>query len=179
MRKLTLLFALLTLFAGYAAAQVTQVSGQGFDKADGLPVIGATVSVEGTKIVGITDVDGRFSLKGLTPAHQTISVSFIGYEKVSTPAKSEMKIYLETKAQMMDEVIVVAFGKQKREAFTGSAAVVTAAEITQQQVTNPIEALNGKVAGLQMTDNNSLATGTEPTIRIRGFSSRSTPTTSL
>ncbi len=171
MRKLTLLFALLTLFAGYAAAQVTQVSGQVFDKADGLPVIGATVSVEGTKIVGITDVDGRFSLKGLTPAHQTISVSFIGYEKVSTPAKSEMKIYLETKAQMMDEVIVVAFGKQKREAFTGSAAVVTAAEITQQQVTNPIEALNGKVAGLQMTDNNSLATGTEPTIRIRGFSS--------
>lgn len=171
MRKLTLLLALVILCVGNAAAQVTQVSGQVLDKEDGLPIIGATVSVAGTSLVVATDNDGKFKFSGLTPAHQTIDISYIGYEPVSAKAQSEMKIFMTTKAKMMDEVIVVAFGKQKREAFTGSAAVVTASEITQQQVTNPIEALNGRVAGLQMTDNNSLATGTTPTIRIRGFSS--------
>ena len=147
MRKLTLLLALVILCVGNAAAQVTQVSGQVFDKEDGLPIIGATVSVAGTSLVVATDNDGKFKFSGLTPAHQTIDISYIGYEPVSAKAQSEMKIFMTTKAKMMDEVIVVAFGKQKREAFTGSAAVVTASEITQQQVTNPIEALNGRVAG--------------------------------
>lgn len=56
---------------------------------------------------------------------------------------------------MMDEVMVVAFGKQKRESFTGSASVLSADAISKQQVTNPIEALDGLVTGLQMTQTNS------------------------
>lgn len=162
---------MLILAIVYTEAQVTQVSGQVFDKENNEPITGATVSVQGTSLAVATDIEGRFQLVGLTPSHQTIDVSFVGYEKVSLPAQSEMTIYLTTKATMMDEVIVVAFGKQKREAFTGSASVVTADEITRLQVTNPVEALNGNVTGLQMSDNNSLATGATPTIRVRGFSS--------
>lgn len=171
MRKFTLFLALVLLFAGYAAAQVTNVTGQVFSKDDGLPVIGATVSVEGTSIAVATDSDGRFKLAGLTPQHQTITVSFVGYEKESLKAEPDMKIYLTTRSLQMDEVIVVAFGKQKREAFTGSATVVNASDIARQQVNNPIEALNGRVPGMAMTDDNSMATGSTPTIRIRGFSS--------
>lgn len=171
MRKLTLILALVLSFTNYAAAQVQQASGQVFDKEDGLPLIGATVSVPGTSIAVATDNDGRFKLTGLTPSHQSITVSFVGYEKESVKAGTDMKIYMSAKAKLMDEVLVVAFGKQKRESFTGSATVITAEEITQQQVNNPLEALNGKVAGLQMTDNNSLATDATPKIRVRGFSS--------
>ena len=171
MRKFTLLLALVALVACHAAAQVTQVSGQVFDKENGEPLLGATVSVAGTSIAVATDSEGRFRLTGLTPAHQTVTVSYVGYDKESQTAKAEMKFFLTSKSQMMDEVIVVAFGKQKREAFTGSATVVSSQEIAQQQVNNPIEALSGKVAGMQMTESNSLSTGATPTIRVRGFSS--------
>lgn len=159
------------LLVCHAVAQVTQVSGQVIGKSDGLPIIGAVVAVEGTKIVTLTDIDGHFSLSGLTPDHQMITVTYVGYKKETVKAEREMKIYLDTESRLMDEVIVVAFGKQKREAFTGSATVITADEITRMQVNNPIEALNGKVAGMQMTDANSLSTDATPTIRIRGFSS--------
>ena len=171
MRKLTLLLALVALLACHAAAQVTQVSGQVFDKENGEPLIGAVVLVEGTSNAVTTDIDGRFQLKGLTPAHQSISVSYVGFAKETQPAKAEMKIYLTPTTRQMDELIVVAFGKQKREAFTGSATVVSAAEISQQQVNNPVQALNGRVAGMQMMESNSLAAGAAPTIRVRGFSS--------
>ena len=147
MRKLTLILALVALFAYHAAAQVTQVSGQVLDEENGEPLTGAVVLVEGTNNAVTTDIDGYFELKGLTPAHQSISVSYVGFSKKTQPAKAQMKIYLTPTSRQMDELIVVAFGKQKREA------------------------LSGRVAGMQMTENNSLATGATPTIRVRGFSS--------
>lgn len=166
-----LFLTLLMLYAGNAAAQITRVEGQVFDKEDGEPIVGATVSVDGTTIATATDIDGKFTLNGLPSAHQKITVTYIGYEKQTLKAEPNMKVYMVTKAEMMDEVIVVAFGKQKREAFTGSASVINSADITRQQVTNPIEALKGMVPGLQMTDNNGNTSGSDPEIRIRGFSS--------
>lgn len=171
MRKLTLLLALVALLACHAAAQVTQVTGQVFDKENGEPLTGAVVLVEGTKKAVATDLDGRFQLSGLTAEHQTITVSYVGFAKETLTAQSEMKIYLTSTSHQLDELIVVAFGKQKREAFTGSATVVSAAEITQQQANNPIDALSGRVAGMQMTESNSMATDATPQIRVRGFSS--------
>ncbi len=166
-----LFLTLLALYAGNATAQITRLEGQVFDKQDGEPLIGVTVMVDGTHIATVTDLDGKFSLAGLTPDHQKITVTYIGYEKQTLDAKPDMKIYLETKSEMMDEVIVVAFGKQKRESFTGSASVISATDITRQQVNSPVDALKGMVAGLQMTDNNSFSSDARPTIRIRGFSS--------
>lgn len=171
MRKLTLLLALVALLACHAAAQVTQVTGQVFDKENGEPLTGAVVLVEGTKKAVATDLDGRFQLSGLTAEHQTITVSYVGFAKETLTAQAEMKIYLTSTSHQLDELIVVAFGKQKREAFTGSATVVSAAEITQQQANNPIDALSGRVAGMQMTESNSMATDATPQIRVRGFSS--------
>ena len=166
-----LFLAMLVMYAGIATAQVTQVSGQVIDAEDGSPLTGATVSVAGTNLATATDLDGNFTLKGLKPAHQKITVSYIGYEKQTLPAQSKMKIAMKAANTTMDEVIVVAFGKQKREAFTGSATVIKSEEITRQQVTNPVEALNGKVAGLQMTEDNSLSVGSSPSMLVRGISS--------
>ncbi|WP_303332379.1 TonB-dependent receptor plug domain-containing protein, partial [uncultured Muribaculum sp.] len=88
-----------------------------------------------------------------------------------------MTVHLAVKSEMMDEVMVVAFGKQKRESFTGSASVLSADAISKQQVTNPIEALDGLVTGLQMTQTNSF--GSDPSILIRGIGSINASTAPL
>lgn len=87
-----------------------------------------------------------------------------------TAIKPNLKIVLKTDVQQMGEVLVVAFGEQKKAAFTGSAGVVKAENISTRQVTNVVDALNGKVAGVQMI-NASGAPDATPEIRIRGLSS--------
>lgn len=168
MKKAILLMVSL-LLAISVQAQLSRVTGTVYGSDDNSPLVGATVKVVGTNIVVPTDVDGRFTITGLKPGMKKVEVSYIGYSPKEADIKENMKVYLDVQNQMMDEVIVVAFGKQKRESFTGSAAVVSADEIAQQQVTNPIEALNGRVAGMNMTMANSYTE--DPTIRIRGISS--------
>ncbi len=169
MRKVMLLWALLLFAAVNAFAQNGRVSGQVLSAEDDLPLIGATVRVVGTNIAGATDVDGKFSLSGLSQSDKRLEVSYIGYETKIVDIKPDLVVRLELHSEMMDEVMVVAFGKQKREAFTGAASVVSAADIERQQVTNPIEALSGNVTGLQMLSVNSFTE--DPTILIRGVSS--------
>ncbi len=169
MRKLTLVLALMMSFAISAIAQMTRVSGQVLSEEDGEPIVGATVRVEGTTLAVASDAEGKFTITGLNPADKRLEISYIGYEPKKVDIKPDLKIYLTIKTEMMDEVLVVAFGKQKRESFTGSASMVGAASIERQQVTNPIEALNGKVTGLQMIESNSFTT--DPSITIRGLGS--------
>lgn len=164
-----LFLAFLLLMAGSAAAQNLRVSGQVLSAEDDSPLIGATVRVPGTSIACATDVDGRFTLAGVRSSDKQLEVSYIGYETKTVDIKPNLKIYLNLHTEIMDEVMVVAFGKQKREAFTGSASVLSASDIERQQVTNPIEALSGNVTGLQMISSNSFVS--DPTITIRGIGS--------
>lgn len=126
------------------------VSGSVFSAEDNEPLIGATVKVKGENIAVATDLDGRFILNGVSPSAKHLEVSYVGYQPQTVEIKPDMKIYLHTATEMLDEMIVVAFGKQKREAFTGSATVLSSAEIEKQQVTNPVQALDGRVPGLIM-----------------------------
>ncbi|MCM1503665.1 MAG: SusC/RagA family TonB-linked outer membrane protein [Muribaculum sp.] len=169
MRKILQLlgFLLLTVVEN-AVAQDVRVSGQVLAAEDDSPLIGATVRVPGTSIACATDADGKFTLK-VGASDRRLEVSYIGYETKLVDVKPELKIYLSVKTEVMDEVMVVAFGKQKRESFTGSASVVSAADIERQQVNNPLEALKGNVTGLQMTETNSF--NSDPTITIRGIGS--------
>lgn len=177
MRKLILMMVLLLLMAGNAMAQVTRTSGQVLSQDDGLPIIGATVRIQGSDIATATDADGRFSLSGFKASSKYLEVSSIGYETKVVEIKPEVTVHLAVKSEMMDEVMVVAFGKQKRESFTGSASVLSADAISKQQVTNPIEALDGLVTGLQMTQTNSF--GSDPSILIRGIGSINASTAPL
>jgi len=169
MRKAIFLLSLCMAIAINAQAQLTRVSGVVIGHDDDSPLAGATVKVVGTSIAVPTNIDGEFTITGLKPGMKQILVTYVGYEPKTVDIKPDMKIYLEVANNMMDEVIVVAFGKQKRESFTGSASVLTADQLSQQQVTNPIEALDGRIAGLNMTSANGFTDS--PTISVRGISS--------
>lgn len=150
-------------------AQQVQVTGTVKDNA-GNPVAGATILVEGTTNGTTSNADGSYSISAASDA--TLLVSFIGYQsqKLAIAGKTRIDIVLKEDSQAIDDVIVVAFGTAKKEAFTGSAAVIKSDDIVKSQQSNVAQALAGKVAGVQLT-NTSGQPGTSPDIRIRGFSS--------
>ena len=160
--------AALFLMVGTALAQ-TKVNGTVTSQEDGQPVIGASVLVVGTQVGTVTDANGRFELT-LPEGRKTLRITYVGMEPIVVSARPNMRIMLTSDQAALDEVIVVAYGTQKKSAFTGSAAVVGADEIGKVQVTNAVDALRGKAAGVQIT-NLSGAPGSTPTIRIRGVNS--------
>lgn len=167
--RINLILAWLLMFTVNVFAQGNSVTGSVFSSEDNEPLIGATVKVKGENNAVATDIDGRFTLKGVGPNAKHLEISYVGYQSQTVEIKPDLKIYLHPATEMLDEMIVVAFGKQKRESFTGSASVVGAEQIARQQVTNPIEALNGTVTGLTMTETNSFTS--DPSITIRGIGS--------
>ena len=120
-KRLTMFLACIFLSLGAALAQTT-ISGTVISSEDGLPVIGASVKVVGTNIGIATDLEGRFSLSA--PAGSKITVTSIGMQTLTLKGAANMKITLDPISNSIDEVMVVAYGTQKKSAFTGSAAVV-------------------------------------------------------
>lgn len=167
-KRLMMFLAALFLMVGTALAQ-TKVNGTVTSQDDGQPVIGASVLVVGTQVGTVTDVNGRFSLT-VPEGKKTLRITYVGMEPIEVSARPNMRIMLTSDQTALDEVIVVAYGTQKKSSFTGSAAVVGADEIGKVQVTNAIDALRGKAAGVQIT-NLTGAPGSTPTIRIRGVNS--------
>ena len=155
-RKLliTLTVTLGVCFATFA--QQLRITGTVKDHT-GLPVAGATILVS-------------FVIEA--PEDGTLLVSFIGYQsqQIAVAGKTHIDIVLKEDAQAIDDVIVMAFGTAKKEAFTGSAAVIKSDDIAKSQQSNVAQALAGKVAGVQIA-NTSGQPGSSPSIRIRGFSS--------
>lgn len=169
MKKLFLLLAALITFSISVMAQDQRVAGVVVGADNGEPLVGATVMGVGTSIGTVTDIDGNFSLS-LPAKVKKLSVSYVGMEtKEVNITPGDMTISLEN-SNVLDEVITVAYGTAKRSAFTGSASVLDASEIESVQVSNPVEALKGKVSGVQL-NSASGAPGSSPTIRIRGISS--------
>ncbi len=170
MKKLFLLLAALITFSISAMAQDVRVTGTVYGADNGEPLVGATVLGVGTSIGTVTDIDGNFALS-LPAKVKKLSVSYVGMEtkEVNVTPGTPMTIQLEN-SNVLDEVITVAYGTAKRSAFTGSASVLDASEIESVQVSNPVDALKGKVAGVQI-NSASGAPGSSPTVRIRGISS--------
>ncbi len=169
-RKIVLSLAAVLSVVGMAIAQNKQVSGTVTDT-KGAPVFGATVVVEGTTIGTSTDAQGKYTLNA--PADGMLSVSFIGYsdQTVAIDGKTVVNVVLTESAHALDDVIITAYGEAKREAFTGSAVMVKTEEIVKSQTTNAIDALNGKVPGLQIINASGQPGGASPTVIIRGISS--------
>ena len=167
-KRLTMFFAALFLMIGTALAQ-TKVNGTVISQDDNEPVIGASVLVVGTQVGTVTDANGQFSLT-VPAGKSTLRITYVGMEPIEVSARPNMRIMLTSDQHALDEVIVVAYGTQKKSAFTGSASVVGSEEIGKLQVTNVVDALKGKAAGVQMTKASG-APGSTSTIRIRGISS--------
>ena len=169
-KRLMTLLAVLFLFVGGVLAQ-TKVSGTVVSQDDGQPVIGATVKVVGTNNATATDVNGHFSLSAKTGA--TLEVSSVGMITQKVQASGNMTVVLENDDKMLDEVMVVAYGTQKKSAFTGSATQVDSKAIEAHVSTNVTSALAGSAPGVQIINQSGDPVSGSPTIRIRGIGSMS------
>lgn len=171
MRKLLSIIACLVMSTAMLMAQNKTVVGRVISSEDGEPIIGASVTVPGTNVGTVTDVDGNFSLK-VSDDVKEVKVSFVGMETqtVKVTGKS-LKVILSANDEVLDEVMVVAFGTTTKEAFTGSAAVLKAEDLSAKVTTNVAEALVGSVAGLQMRGANGAPGSNAGEINIRGIAS--------
>ena len=160
---LTALFSLVTM-NGYAQGKA--VTGKIIDST-GEPVIGASVLVKGTSNGVISDIDGNFSLQGVAN-DAILQISFVGYksQEISVAGKSKIDVTLVEDTEMLDEVVVVGYGVQKKSDVTGALASVSSEELNTKPVSNAFEALQGKAAGVDITS--SQRPGELGDIRIRG-----------
>ena len=161
---------LLMMAATLAQAQNITVTGVVKDSSNGEPVPFAAIQLEGTMVGGQTDLDGLYSME--VPADGVLIFSSIGYTETRVPVagKAQHDVLLSPDTQMIEETIVVAFGTATKESFTGSAAVVKSDDIAKVQSSDVTRALEGVVAGVQMTTSSG-SLGSGPSIRIRGTSS--------
>ena len=168
MKKLfLLLIAICAISLGMSAQQV--VRGQVTDP-NGEPLIGATVQPVGGGNGAATDVNGEFSLN-LPYNVKTLKVSYVGYKTQELPVQPSMAITLsDNGATNLDEVMVVAYGTAKKTSYTGSAEAVTNKKLELRPVTDATKALEGNVAGLQVTAASGQP-GSSPSIQIRGYGS--------
>lgn len=172
MKKIVLFF-LLILCAQAGLAQNQTIKGTVVDAAN-LPVIGATVMVEGSSKGAVTDLDGNFTI-GDVPAGAKISVTYVGMKTQTLTASPQMEIKLEDDSQMLDQVVVIGYGSAKAKDLTSPIAVIKGDELLSTPSSSPMAAMQGKVAGVNVV--NSGAPGAGPTVKIRGNGSfaNSTP----
>ncbi len=133
--------------------------------ANGDPIPGASIRIKGTTQGIMTDVDGNFALK--CEKGQTLIVSFVGYENQVVEADSRLNIEMQEDRKMLDDVVVIGYGTQRREAVTGSVANVSADRLMENPSSNVTQALQNRIAGVDMQQTNSQP-GAEMRIRIRG-----------
>ncbi|WP_337042276.1 SusC/RagA family TonB-linked outer membrane protein [Emticicia sp. 17c] len=161
-----LLFFLLSLFsAGTLMAQVRGVvkneNGEAFQ--------GVNVLIKGETKGTITDANGRYELTA--SGESTLVFSFLGYKSLEIKVRNqkEINVSLEVDDALMEEVIVVGYGTQKKSSLTGAVSSITNKELSTQPVISATQAMQGRVAGVSIVNNSS--PGAEPVVRIRGVGS--------
>ena len=167
-KRLMTLLAVLFLFVGGVLAQ-TKVNGTVVSQDDGQPVIGASVLVVGTNVGTTTNANGQFSLT-CPEGKNTLRITYVGMEPIEVSARPNMRILLTSDQRALDEVIVVGYGTQKREAKTGSITTVGGDEIADIPAISVDKMLAGKLAGVMVTQTSGQP-GSASNIRIRGISS--------
>lgn len=166
-RKLTMLLVCLFLSIGMAFAQ-KKITGTVISQDDGLPVIGATVMVQGTKTGTTTDMDGHFSLS--VPSGKKLVISYIGMESQTVSAKSGMKVTLVSSNTTVNEIVVTGMQKVDKRLFTGATTKIDAGNAKIDGMADISRSLEGRAAGVSV-QNVSGTFGTAPKIQVRGATS--------
>lgn len=145
---------------------VESITGTVYDE-NNEPVIGATVSANGAKGQGVmTDAFGHFTLRARVGA--PITIGYVGYKTVEMPASRDMQIYLQPTTEVLDQLVVVGYGEQKRANLTGAVASVDVARtLDSRPQTDVMKALQGSVPGLTITTTNG-GVSESANIKIRG-----------
>ncbi len=164
---LSLILVALLAISGYA--QQGAVSGTVTDAEDGMGLPGASILIQGTTTGTTTDIDGKFSL--MVGPNTVLEISYVSYvtQVITVQPNTTVNIALKSDTETLDEVIVIGYGVQKKEDKTGAVSTVEAAELNRGTLTDPIQALQGKAAGVSITKK-----GGDPndgySVRIRGAS---------
>ena len=167
-KKLMLLLVGL-LFGAVTLMAQKRVTGNVTD-ADGAPVIGATIKVNGTKVAAVTDAEGKFVLPNVPASAKTLSVSYIGMKTQEVSVSNNVSVVLAFEDELLDEAIVVAYGVAKKGSFTGSVSQMKAKDLQKMQVSNVSKGLEGQMAGVQITSATGQP-GSQASINIRGIGS--------
>ena len=167
MKKLSMMLAGLFLSVGISLAQTT-VTGTVVSYEDNEPIIGATIQVVGNAGVGtITDYDGNFTLD-VPEGMKTLRITYVGMEPLEVAVSTKtLRIQLRNDVHTLDEVVVVAYGTQKKTSLTGSIQEVKSEAIELRPTSSVASALEGSVTGVQVNSTVG-APGEDPQIRIRG-----------
>lgn len=162
-----LFFSTLSLQAQQTEAQNT-VKGSVTSSADGEPLPGVNIAIKGSNTGTITDIDGNY-LISVNPS-DTLVFSFIGYttQEILVGQQTTVNVILEEDYLLINEVVVVGYGTLRRSDLTGAVSSVGEEEMTQVSLADPVQALQGRVAGMQVL-NSSGDPGSAPIIRLRGI----------
>jgi TonB-linked SusC/RagA family outer membrane protein len=160
------------------AANAQTVTGNVSDQS-GEPIIGASVTISGTTLGGVTDFDGNFTIHNVAKDAK-LSVSYIGYESqtIAVAGRSSINVVLVEKTDMLDEVVVVGYGTQKRSDLTGAVSSVNTAQLNAKGAPTVLSSLQGSTPGVNITQSSARAGGSFD-IEIRGKSSINSDTKPL
>jgi len=142
---------------------------------NGEPMIGVTIKKKGSGVGAVTDLDGNFGVN--VPAGTVLEISYTGYKSMAVKASQNMQIKMTPDAIGLDELVVVGYGTQKKRDLTGAIASVKSEDITLTPSSNPMEALQGRVSGLDITKSSGQA-GSGVSMQLRGNRSFSSSGTS-
>jgi TonB-linked SusC/RagA family outer membrane protein len=133
----------------------------------GEPLVGASVVLKGTSTGAVTDIDGKYQLS-IPKGAETLVISYVGYEpkEVAIGGRSVIDLSL-AEGSSLNEVVVVGYGTQKKSQTTGAISSLNARQLTEMPITNVAQALQGRVAGVDVAQSGSKP-GSTPTIRVRG-----------
>ncbi|OOQ56746.1 SusC/RagA family TonB-linked outer membrane protein [Mucilaginibacter pedocola] len=167
MRKLLLFCSLLVILASGAFAQTKELSGVVKDH-EAKPLPGVTVVVAGTQTSTFTDVNGKFKIKA--SAGQTLTFSFVGYKTIDLKVGdtgAPLDVQFQPGSNELNEVVVTGYQKERKKDLTGAVSVVNTKDIKDVPLGNPIKALQGRIAGVNITTDGNPGGGA--TVRIRGI----------
>ncbi|HTE02039.1 MAG TPA: TonB-dependent receptor [Mucilaginibacter sp.] len=175
MKKIYFLrYSLMLLFiclCNWAIAQSGTIKGRVIDETN-QPLPGATVKVKGTDQSAVTDAKGIFTLQAGNQSAVTVVVSFVGYDVLekAISANETTTLQLVPNQKSLNEVVVVGYGSVRKRDLTGAVSTVGAKDLNPGPTTNPLQQLEGKAAGVNITQTGS-EPGTAPSVRIRGITS--------
>ena len=175
-RHFAVILTLAILTPAAVWAQAGSVSGQVVDATSMQPISGANVVVVGTQLGTLTGPDGRFQISNVPAGTHQLRASLIGYGPqemsvtVAAGGTGTANFSLQPQAVMLEELVAVGYGTQRREAITGSVATVNAEEANVGQVTSPTELIEGRVSGVQIVQNDG-GPGAGVQVRVRGGTS--------
>jgi len=166
--KNNILFIILLLFVGYSSL-IAQIGGKVIDYKTKEPIIGANVQIAGTTTGDITDVNGNFTI-ATSEKSVEVEITYIGYvsQKLTLTAGNNPVVELKENAQVLDEVVVIGYGVQKKSDLTGAIASVKATDIQKIPTSTLAQALQGQAAGVEVV-RSSGSPGSGTSIRIRGL----------